>query len=725
MPRTNVYINRQLCDFEQVEGLPIELNVSIDKFMEVDSRLSGTRMDGGLQQLVLPATKTNAVILGAFWEFGATIDSPQDITIDVDGQIVFAGKCKPTEVIRSWTRPKQYFLELFGGNGDPLSALENVLLTDIDMGGQATDSGTVTGSWSHNFSSSAATATFAPVSYGRPVANNPQKYYHQLEDLRPHITYTHIFNKIFESYLGYKINSTFYDSETFRRMHYLFGVGDQWERNDSVANYEFEYTLNSALSGTPPVGLNKIPYGTVASDPSSMWDAAGHFFTAPIDGYYQFDIVYQITSPGTSFNLYITTYGPGAHNLIESQYTVSAPQTIEHRMTLPKQFYSAGQNFFIISNAADTSVEVNANSSIKGWLDTAAYMGSEIAIETCLHKQPVKYFLRGVFHQFNLTGRFEVITKQFYFEPRMSYFTSDSIGSGHSTTFARTEYDGYYQRPLTASEDWNDKINPDTIRIKKLFPFGDSLTLGYKEGIDSVTKQVLAFEGLEDGEGNPPVYGVKYPMNDAATERSEVVSRNPYFHILPNLFVNEIQASAKLPAMLPDGYNFDGPLPEPTFEFRPTCGYYYGLSGLNAWNYDGTDRTLPMMYQQPPQGGQYFIQGQDCITYNSTGDFLGGIRSENKGLVENYYINYLQCIKHGELIEASATLRPEEVFSETFTTMKYFLDNHFILVNIGRYNPLTNIAQCTFWRYTYGMTSAEYTAFEAGQSTIYNTLVTK
>jgi hypothetical protein len=458
-----------------------------------------------------------------------------------------------------------------------------------------------------------------------------------------------------------------------------------------------------------------------------MWDAAGHYFTAPIDGFYEFEIEYTISNTSGSYTLNIVTFGKGQHNLLQWQYAISGTQVINHRAKLPKQLYSAGEQFFIASNTQDTNVEVNAQSSIKGWLDTAAYMGAEIQVETCLHKKPVKDFLRGVFHQFNLTGRFEVISKQFYFEPRMSYFTSDSYGAGHAASFARTQYDGYYQRPLTSSEDWSDKINPEEIRVKKIYPFGDTLTLSYKQGDDSVTQAILS-ENNQDVEGLtglPPMYGVKYPMADSTTGQQLTTVENPYFYSLPNIVVNEIQPGAHLPSMMPKNYDFDGPLPEPTFEFNPTCGFYYGVSSNNAWNYNGTDRTLPMMYMQPPQGGLYYVRNQDCITFNNTGDYIAGQRSDNKGLIENFYINYLQCLKHGELVEATVKLRPDEVFSEDFTKMKSFLNNYFILFSIGNYNPITNQAKCNFFRYTYGLTQTERTAFEAGQSDIYATYISK
>ena len=726
MPRTNVYIDRQLCDFEEIEGLPLELNISIDNFLSLDTRLTPTRLDGGIDQLVLPATKQNNAILSQFWEFGSP-DASKEIVVDVDGQPIFTGKCKPTEAIRSWTQPKQYFLELYGGAGSPLSDLEGLLLTDIDMDGIATDSAAVTSSWTHNFGSSAATATFAPVMYGRPVANNPTKYYQQIDDLRPHIPYTTIFNKIFESHLGFKINSDFYDREAFRRMHYMFGVGNQWERTFDTSTYEFEYQLNSALSGSPPVGLNKIPYGTLVSDPQSMWDGTNHFFTAPVDGYYSFEIEYSISNVFGSYTLKISTYGPGAHNLIESQYAVSGIQVINHKVNLPLQYYNAGQSFFILSNTADTNVEVIADSSIRGKLDPAAFMGADVKVQTCLHKRPVKDFLKAVFHQFNLTGRFELITKQFYFEPRMAYYNANTYGTGAGGAMSRTEYDGYYLRPLTSVEDWTDKVQPETIRIKKLYPFGDNLTLAYKKAKDSVTEAVLrdGNEDIEGLEGIPPVYGVKYPMSEISTGQGDKVIENPYFHPLPNIAVNEIQPGIPLPSMMPKDYEFDGPLPEPTFEFEPTCGFYYGLSAVDAWKYEGAGRTLPMMYMQPPLGGTDYVSNQDCITFNNTGAYIGGNRSNNKGLVENYYFNYLQCIKHGEVVEAEVILTPSEAFSETFTKLKQFLQNTFILLSIERYNPLTNRATCKFFRYTYGMTSSEYAAFEAGQSDVYNTYFTK
>lgn len=727
MPRTNVYINRQLCDFEQVEGLPIQLNVSVDKFLSVDTRMTGTKLDGGLQQLVLPATKRNSAILSELWELGSESDATLDIIIDVDGNPVFAGKCRPAETLRSWTAPKQYFLDLFGGSGDPLSQLEGVLLTDIDMGGIATDNTTVQGSWAHNFGTGAATATFAPVNYGAPVANEPTKLYHQHADLRPHIPYTTIFNKVFESHLGYKINSTFYETEAFRRMHYMFGVGNQWERTTTISGYTFEYSLNSALSGSPPVGINKIPYGTVVSDPAGMWDGAGHFFTAPIDGYYSFDIVYKISNVSGSYTLRIWTFGQGEHNMIQSAYPVSGTMVVEHRATLPKQFYSAGDTFFIMSNTQDTNVEVNADSYIKGTLDKSAYMGAEVKVQSCLHKEPVKDFLRGVFHQFNLTGRFEVITKQFYFEPRMNYFTSSSYGSGHAAAFTRTERDGYYQRPLTALDDWTDKIDPGEIKVRKPYPFGDNIILSYKKASDPTTKTVLAevnssLPGLQD---TPPVYGIKYPVSDVSTGLQDKVSENPYFYPLPNASVNGIQPASHLPAMLPDGYDFSDPLPTPTFEFNPTCGFYYGTSSNLSWIYEGSGRTLPMMYMQPPQGGSNYVRNQDCITYNDTGDYIFGQISDNKGLAANYYLNYLQCIKHGEIVEATVKLSPSEVFSENFTKMKRFLGNNFILLNIGNYNPLTSQATCIFFRYTYGLTQSELTAIEDSMSEIYCTYISK
>ena len=722
MQRTSVYINRQLCDFEEIEGLPIELNLSIDKFLEVDSRLVGTQLDGGLKQLVLPATKTNAAIING-------ISTTSDIIIEVDGQPVFAGSVRPTETLRSYTRPKQYFLDLFGGGGSPLSELENLLLTDIDMGDLSTDSSAVTSSWTHDYASGPIIASFAPALYGRPAANDPLKQYQEHADMRPHISDTTIFNKVFESHLGYKINSTFKDTETFRRGHYMFGVGEKWERSDDVSGYEFEYTLASTLAGTPPVGLNKITYSTVVSDPNSMWDGTNHFFTAPIDGYYSFDIEYTISQgpSGGTYTMRIVTYGQGVHNLLEYNYPVSGIQVVQHKSTLPSQFYSAGQNLLILSNTVNTNVEVTAQSSIKGKLDTRTYMGADVKIETCLHTEPVKDYLKGVFHKFNLTGRFELITKQFYFEPRMSYFTSDSYGAAHAGSYARTEADGYYQRPLTAFEDWNDKIDPEEIRTKKLYPFGDNLTLGYKGGKDATTAKVLAESNSSISGLRPstPVYAVKYPMADVATGKGDTVSLNPYFNILPNASVKGIQPGSYLPAMLPSGYKFENPLPEPTFEFPPTCGFYYGLSSNLDWNYEGTARTLPMMYQQPPQGGEYFIRNQDCISYNDTGALINSQVGENKGLASNFYYNYLQCIKHGDYVEVKVRLTPSEVFSEDFTKMKYFLDSHHILLNIKNYNPLTSQATCSFYRYTYGLTSTELTAIEAGMSTVYNTFTSK
>jgi len=280
---------------------------------------------------------------------------------------------------------------------------------------------------------------------------------------------------------------------------------------------------------------------------------------------------------------------------------------------------------------------------------------------------------------------------------------------------------------LTSFDDWSEKINPDNIRIKKLYPFGDSLTLGYQQSTDSVSNAILDDKSGEITriQNDTPVYGVKYNMADISSGNAGQESLNPYFYAMPNLVVTEIQVAAHLAAMMPDGYEFDAPLPTPTFEFNPTCGFYYGLSLRNDWRYEGTDRTLPMMYMQPPVGGDEFVDNQDSITYNNTGSYINTQIGTNKGLVENYYMNYLQCIKHGEFIEVMVNLTPEEVFSEDFTKMKYFLDNYFILLSITNYNPLANQAKINLFRYTYGLTSTEYSTFEGGQNTVYNSFTSK
>jgi hypothetical protein len=721
MARVDVFLNRTRCDFQEVSGLPLQLTVAIDKFLDVDSRLTGSRLDGAVKKLVIPATRTNSEILQGFWQPGSRGDDSIDCLVEVDGQPIFAGKARPSSVLRTWTAPKQYTLDLYGGSGGPLSDLEGLLLSDVEMGTTTSGPSAMVSTWSHNFTSNSTNVTFAPVIYGKPEgAGSTPNYMSQL-DLRPHITYTHIFESIFQGHLGYKINSTFHETEAFRRCHYIFGVGNQWKRADSISGYQFEYNLSTGTSGT--VGLpTLVEFSSAVSDPNSMWD--GTRFTAPIDGWYSFEWEYVLTGIA-GLNVAIRTSGARSHHFIEWE-GVKAGGDYVWRVKLQPEFYQAGTRyaeFGIIGNMVQTAKEVSGY--IKGELHDIGTPGASIDLKTCLHRNQVKDFLRGVFHQFNLAGRFDLISKQFYYEPRMAYEYSSSYGSGHAGSFSMTTGEGYYNRPLTAYDDWQAKIDPEDINVEKLFPFKDSLVLSYKKPKDAVSKLVLkeADDSINGLRSEVPLYGVKYPMGSA--ELGTVTSENPYFHPLPNVAAAGIQPGANLPACLPNTYKEGEVLPEATFEFPPTCAFYYGLSANDDWNYSGTDRRLPMMYMQPPQGGSDFVRFQDCLTYGDTGSSINSVIGENRGLVRNYYLNYLQCVKHGEVLTATIKLRPEEVFSETFRKPKYFLDSYWILTKIVKYNPLTHLAKAEFYRYTYGIEPSEFQELESNMSTVYNTLTTK
>jgi hypothetical protein len=307
----------------------------------------------------------------------------------------------------------------------------------------------------------------------------------------------------------------------------------------------------------------------------------------------------------------------------------------------------------------------------------------------------------------------------------MSYQTSDAYGSGHPGSFSFNSENGYYLEPKVAFDDWTGKIQDENITVIRNNEMGESLALSYKDPKDPLTNAIASRKNPDISDISTEIQpgGIKYPIsNNLSTGK---VSINPYFHSLPNLSTSQIQPGNYFPACLPRDYEVDEPLPDPTFEFPPTCAIYYGESETTVWKYNTSAEKLPMMYQQPPVGTSEFVQFQDAMTYADTGDFINEIIGENRGLVRNFWLNYLQCLKNGEFLEAEVKLRPEEFFTESFKNPKYFLDRYWILIKISNYNPNSGFAKCLFFRYSYGVTESELNEIKAGMSEQYNTLSTR
>lgn len=695
MRTIEIRINGQQIDYSEAKSIPLSLRKRTDKFLEIVGA-DGSEVDNVLRSLAIPDTTRNQTVLMTLMAQSSLGRGSTRVSVQViiNGIMLFSGPGILSKTSKRSLAGISFAIELLGDGISLWEKLDKVHLTGLELGQLTWTLGEVLSNWD-DATFELYPAYWCPVVYGNLKGDG--KWW--IKEFRPSVPYWRIVKAMFEAE-GYTIESEFYESPFFRRHAYLFGVGDKWKIvDDNLADYRFRGSFGHSFVWSSPGVFGVTLVSDMISDPSSMFitnsPPTNKLISTPpnVDwvnpayeqrweiqkmGVYRFKITINAVDPVT-FQIGVVR---GVVEIVNQGYVVGisdddAPGvTIEFELLL-----EVGDKVFMIAqgevSGGGSLAELRSSKVSITLLDTP-FLGADIDIASCLHDNPVKDFLRGISHQFNLAWAIDDVTKRVFFEPRFDY---NLIEDGDVV-----RYRGFYRRdfPLHVGE-----IDAAEVSMEYVSPFGDGLTLGYKANNSDPMEKATQNDLRRQDVKLPPYYaGIElHDRGVAAT-----ISLNPYFTTLYQSQPSDIRmrVSAYLPTVLPSSYTRGNKLPgitwldlgvektedPPTFESEPKCGIMF--PNVLSFSFYYTEEA-DVLYYSPGALAPWITQqkwidigGLDALSTNDNAPCYADLQSLDTtprriyGLVSTFYPNYISVIKEGQVLTGRVSMPLPTIASLSF-----------------------------------------------------------
>ena len=680
MRNVEIYINGNRVDYAEAKSIPLSLRKRTDKFLEIVGA-DGSEVDNALRSLTLPPTTTNQKYLLSLIAHSALGRGSTRVAVQciVNGIQLFAGPGILQSAKKVSNSTPYYTLQLLGDGLSLWETIETLSLPDLTaLGGLDWTFANILTNW-NDATVQLFKGYFCPVVYGTERHDG----IFSVEDFRPSVRFAPILHAIF-NHAGYTLHSEFFETQFFQRHAHTFGVGakwrvvaDEWEK----ASYVGAFGAHVAGKAPPTLPETRMVPHEPIQDPSGMDHINGeppllaptigvnpdyeNYLEVPYEGIYDLQIQINSQQAGTIDVLLVRApdvWPAVTDTLNVLGFDATADAALPGDIVKTRETLQAGDQIWLQYFDGDPIWAVNVRRiRVKLTFDPTPYVGAEIALNSCLPDRPVKEFLRGVSHMFDLAWRVDDVTKRVFSEPRFDYTL---IEAGEPVTRK-----GFYRRdyPLETVQ-----IDAEEVSVEYATPFGSSLKLAYKSGSDPMEKALLAEIGRDEEKGIAP-YGAEITLHDRG--KAGELSANPYFTGLYQSKPDAIQLreEAFLPTVLPSGFNRGDKLPgltwtppggdettesAPTYESEPKCGIIFPKALSFEWYYDDSDTTYfsedvraPWITQQKwnDVGGLEALANYDSVPAyadlfsKDTGRLI-------RGLVSTFYPHYISVVKEGQVL---------------------------------------------------------------------------
>lgn len=692
MRTIEIYIDGLQMDYTEIKSIPLSLRKRTDKFLEIVGA-DGSEVDNVLRSITFPDTLKNqkALISLLAQSSKARGSTRHNVKVVVNGIMLFYGDGVLKKATKRSLAGPSCYLELLGDGIGLWEKLEKVKLNSLELGSLTWTFAEVTANWNdHEFDD--YPAYWCPVVYGNVVGDG----YMSIREFRPSIPFWRIFKAIFESQ-GYTIDSEFYQTLFFRRHAYLFGVGDKWKNDLVVDDYHFkgEYIGRQIPWGLISGGSQNAVFDAT-EDPSGMYFDNGfsprllgdNRINPPHDnhliiqqtGWYKIKVTANIDDgPGLGVPQQLFIQGVrGVTIIYDGRFVMKSSDTGGDGYTCEVEAFLEDGDllYFLMLTDPINSYKIRVR------LLDKPFLGSNILLSSCLHDKPVKEFLRGASHMFNLVWRVDDITKRVFFEPRFDYIL---IEDGEPVTRR-----GFYRRDFTPI---TGQIEASEVTVEYVTPFGDSLGLGYGEGSnDPLEKATLLDLGRDPDLKRAPYYA-DVELHDRG--KDGITSNNPYFTTLYQAKPSDIKlrVDAYIPIVMPSAYKLGNHLPgmkwtgetsgahtedAPTFESEPKCGIMFPEALNFQFYYDEGEEALyysetvnaPWITQQKWND----IGGPTALADWDNHCAYADLKARDsdrviKGLVSTFYPNYISIIKEGQVLTGRIRMPLPTIANLSFRNM--------------------------------------------------------
>lgn len=709
---------------EKPEDLPVSINYSLEDAENFQNKTSANSLS-----LSVPATLVNDKAANTFrnagirdMTTGQVFRGNQKCIIESNGQELLVGKAfllngKHTD------RPTKYEFNLYGDNANWIIDLQEKTMYDFLMPLNISfTKAQIIASWAFNGTDENLPYVFAPVRYRFPfggyTANAQTNVLDPVDDnvkpeyLKPSLSKYWILYWAFKS-LGYKISSTFFDSEYFRRQvmpwtwgNFLESEGTKLDihrflaksLNDSFFNspngrHEFYWALGAIVNPSTIPGTfdNNGDYTYDAASAEMRWQYKTNQNFGKLTAAFSIDINVDADVSGNSdITLAVRWYKnstAGAWLQEDTLVNIQAgPGLVRH--TRDQGIKSAFFNVdvdpgdIIIAKVWVSAFEGKigiCNLHAQVFQFTIDYfkvpLGGTVGFSNLLGFKNYKIldFIRGIIDEENLSVNTDPINKIVYMEPTHPYSKVDDL---------TIKNDGYFKNDFV---DWNGK--EDLSKEWEMDNYSDyekELLFKYKEdGNDGALKLV------QDRNVNILAQG-KYVFPDRfKTGKKQIENRffSPLMHYDAEQWKSVTGEAPQVPCLIPENVsNTSASAADNTF--APKSAYYKGnVSGVGGWKFDGdVHTTFPFMfsvnYKEGGENDPILSYSDEKITH-STGFIVG------KGLLKRFYWQRLAIMRNGQWYNCWFRLKNIDVANQLHREYKSYLGQRWELVNIKDYKPLT------------------------------------
>ena len=556
---------------------------------------------------------------------------------------------------------------LIGTRFNWITKLIESRVCDLDLGTFVVDDTLIKNSWDrfgvngtvydHNYIG----CSFVPVHYGSWVdlTPGPNKSIYS-EDLFPHIYVKHIINAIFDQLTDYKVSSNFFESEFFKGLLVVFttkkGILTRALRDAAtirVLNEGNPTTITSVGAKIIKFPFFDYNYQEYKFD---LWDGFRYKVKYSVKYRVEFHAVYycgaghtgtpdfrlfQDATPGCTVS--DVSYDPSISDpipLVPGQQRKAIIRW-ESCLCSSKEEFTAGIKVLFTSGTPDFTITEDSKLIITPISTTGLQCPYPTQLALYAPCVTAKVFLDALTQMFGLIWDTDENTKTIYVEPDNQYY----IKGSHL--------------------DWSERVNnsrPIKQEIKDRRDL-ENLKFSYKMDENDFWLKV------EQDEQDDKPYSKVIIINDTELEDNVKEYENVLFAPSVSIMDVDTKGSAVYAPEWIRMWKEISTTTDPSYDFIPRIGYFGGIRNYKSdqcgFLYEGVQQTgFPHLW---------FINGYNGSEYSLAFNSNNPIgQYDDKGLIEQYWNEYINIAKIGRVIQAEIFLTEKEVADLVFRRIIYF-----------------------------------------------------
>lgn len=735
MPQSK-YIRMKIGGMDIQATDPEELPISIDYALEDPDNFQDKKSAQALS-LKIPATLINDKAANTFRNpdvidltTGNVFRGNQQFSVEENGIEIMTGKAFLKSAVHN-DKPKSYEYDLYGDNADWKIDLEETTLFDFLQYITFTFSkANIIASWDFDGTDPALPYVFAPVRYRLPMGGstvdtngdtivddkNMQPVY-----MKPSISKYWLLFWAFKS-VGYKMNSTFFDTEFFRRQvmpwtwgNFLDSDGTRLDTHKFLAKSihdiifdapnggsAFIWDLQVSNDSTDGAYDNNNDYSYNTGTLEMEWQyKAPHYGT--LEATFSMNFFYSILCTGTSYaQIRVQWFKNGVQFSGDNGvYSVQGNLIVQHSSNGLGGTLAGTQEMFATAVIAPDDI-ITAKIALLTYeskIGTCGVTGNVLEFTLDYFKIPLggtidfasytglknyKFldYLRGELDEFNMTIKTDSINKIVTIEPTHAHSLNDDPTD---TT------PGYF---IDDFLDWNKKA--DLSKDWEMNNFSDydrELTFKYKADTNDGVQKILQDRNQNILAAGKYVFPTRFKAGQKDIE-------NRFFSSTLHYDVEQWKAitgvSPQMICMIPENISNTSNT-ESGNTFLPKSAYYKGLvSGVGGWRFDGTEyTTFPFMfavnYKDGGEDDPILSYSDERIT-NGAGFVIG------KGLLKRFFWQRLAIMRNGQWYNGWFRLRNIDVVNQGHREYKSYGGQRWELIEINGYLPLKSASTACLLR---------------------------